>query len=101
MMPTNSESIKIDDEAAVKKVVIVGGGTAGWMSAAGLCSVLAPLGLEIILVESEAIGTVGVGEATLPHIRFFNRKLGIDENELMKATKATYKLGIEFNIGEK
>ena len=96
MMPTNPESIKIDDKPAVKKVVIVGGGTAGWMSAAGLCSVLAPLGLEIILVESEAIGTVGVGEATLPHIRFFNQKLGIDENELMKATKATYKLGIEF-----
>ena len=66
------------------------------MTAAGLCSVLAPLNLDITLVESEAIGTVGVGEATLPHIRFFNRKLGIDENALMKATKATYKLGIEF-----
>lgn len=80
----------------IQSVVIAGGGTAGWMTAAGLCSVLSSLNLKITLVESEQIGTVGVGEATLPHIRFYNQKLGIDENELMKATKATYKLGIEF-----
>ena len=71
------------------------------MMAAGLCSVLAHQNLDITLIESEAIGTVGVGEATLPGIRFFNKKLGIDENALMAATQATYKLGIEFvNWGE-
>ncbi len=93
-----------DADKAVRRVVIVGGGTAGWMSAAGMVSVLSKLNLSITLIESDAIGTVGVGEATLPHIRFFNQKLGIDENELMAATQATYKLGIEFknwgNIGD-
>ncbi|GGY48758.1 tryptophan halogenase family protein [Parvularcula lutaonensis] len=78
-----------------KRVLIVGGGTAGWMTAAGLASLLGDH-LDITLIESEAIGIVGVGEATLPHIRHFNRTIGIDEMDLMAATSATVKLGIEF-----
>jgi len=80
----------------VDRVVIVGGGTAGWMTAAGLASMLGKTGLSITLVESEAIGIVGVGEATLPHIKFFNDSIGVDEAEFMRATSATFKLGIEF-----
>ena len=80
--------------APITSVCILGGGTAGWMTAAGLSSKLP--GVRITLVESEQIGTVGVGEATLPHIRFFNQAIGIDEAEFMRATNATFKLGIEF-----
>jgi tryptophan halogenase len=77
------------------RVVVVGGGTAGWMTAAALVKLL-PTRCSVRLVESEAIGIVGVGEATLPHIRAFNERLGIDEAEFMAATRATFKLGIEF-----
>ena len=80
----------------IKRICILGGGTSGWMTAAGLSNKLNGLNVEIRLVESDGIGTVGVGEATLPHIRFFNKTLGIDEREFMRETRATFKLGIEF-----
>jgi len=81
----------------LKSIVIVGGGSAGWMTAAGLSSLLNPKTVKITLIESDAIGTIGVGEATIPDIKNFNRMLGIPEDEFMKATNATFKLGIEFN----
>lgn len=80
----------------IASVLVVGGGTAGWMVAAALGHKLARTGITVSLVESEAIGTVGVGEATVPHIRAFNAGLGFDEAEFMAATNATFKLGIEF-----
>lgn len=85
------------DDYTIRRVVIVGGGTAGWMSAAFLSKVLATTGIELILVESEDIGTVGVGEATIPPITFFNRMLGINEAEFLRRTHGTIKLGIAFD----
>ncbi|WP_086608743.1 tryptophan halogenase family protein [Erythrobacter donghaensis] len=83
------------DRPEVTRLVIVGGGTAGWITAAAFARLLGER-LTIELVESEAIGTVGVGEATIPQIIRLNTILGIDEHEFLRATSGTFKLGIEF-----
>ncbi len=79
-----------------KTIVIAGGGSAGWMTAAWLSKTLAEGQFQIKLVESDQIGTVGVGEATIPPILHFLRGLEIDEDEFVRFTQATFKLGIEF-----
>jgi tryptophan halogenase len=81
---------------AKTKVVVAGGGTAGWLTAFSLVTRLGKL-LDITLVESDQIGTVGVGEATIPTMRTFHGLIGIDEKEFMAATQATFKLGIQFD----
>jgi len=83
------------DNTPIRRIVIVGGGTAGWMAAAPLAQRLAGQA-SVTLVESPEIGTIGVGEATLPTIRFYNAALGIDQDDFVARTRATYKLGIEF-----
>jgi tryptophan 7-halogenase len=80
----------------IKQIVIVGGGTAGWMTAAYLANWLESTDISVQLVESDQIGTIGVGEATIPGIHQFIRELNIDEKEFIKATNGTFKLGIEF-----
>ena len=82
-------------EASERRIVIVGGGTAGWLAAAAMARFLIP-GTAVTLIESDEIGAVGVGEATIPAIRNFNNALGLDEAEFVCATGGTYKLGIAF-----
>lgn len=81
--------------STIKKVVVLGGGTSGWISAALLKKILGSA-IQLELIESDDIGTIGVGEATIPPIRHLNKVLGINEAEFLRETKATIKLGINF-----
>jgi tryptophan halogenase len=82
--------------SALSRIVIVGGGTSGWLAAAMLCHHLKRELCEVVLVASEEIGTIGVGESTVPPFVSLLQRLGIDEADFMRATDATYKLGIQF-----
>ncbi|MEJ8849044.1 tryptophan halogenase family protein [Variovorax rhizosphaerae] len=80
----------------IRSIAIVGGGTAGWMAAVALGHAHRHGPCTVRVIESDDIPTVGVGEATLPILRHFNRMFGIDEDEFMRATGATFKAGIQF-----
>ena len=86
----------MNDRHHPRRVVIAGGGTAGWMAAAAIARTMGRA-VELTLVESDAIGTIGVGESTIPPLVTYNRLLGINEAEFMRATQATFKLGILFD----
>ena len=89
---------------AIRQIIIVGGGTAGWMAAAAFSRLMKGNDLAITLIESEQIGTVGVGEATIPPFVDFNQMLEVPESELLSAVQGSFKLGIQFenwgNLGE-
>src|SRR5438270_13318661 len=83
-------------ERPVLSIAIIGGGTAGWMCAAAISKSFGRK-IDVVLVESDEIGTIGVGEATVPHLSAFNRLLEIDEAEFVRQTQGSFKLGIQFN----
>src|SRR5436305_878001 len=85
----------MSDTRPITRVVVAGGGTAGWLAATALVRQLGPL-VDVTLIESDDIGTVGVGESTIPTARSFHAFLGVDEAAFMSATQATFKLGIAF-----